>query len=621
MRKIDLLAKMRINRILLVNSILFLTNACLTIWIFTQRQSDEIILRNDNYIIGHDLLYSARRKLTKAFRAARSGETRLLIEETLQILGPTRTPNFNLSAVSDAKQRPEVCPEYWGDVREDKVYFEDVYKTVNCDRIPLEDLLEILLYADSCADGKYLVDRIRVVYPTVHIHLALGAESVGSACKQLRNVRVYTHEKDNGAMWLKLSRFSRKKYVLVGRNMVDFTHYTDIDRMLRVMNSLQVDVVGGAVRLEPEGRWYAGCYQSTIRNFTLRIHPGHDQSAQSCAYCDYIASPFVIRRSLLQTAMGNSLFSGPVAFVQMFMESVQRTGRQTMRTVACVDVLFHVAGRVYGSRSYGIAETPKSGWLELAKQLILNRIVLPGNIDHQWTCDQVDIECVTYQTAGLVLPGCCIQELAHCLKGFLVLADKHNVSTFLVGGTLLGTVKIYGGFLPWERDADLVWDAYKFPVVGGPIKTSLHEVYRCEMGELQHKTKFGLNITACSKVTNNSCLYHPLRSKSWRIELYGDPIIAASRLWGLKNTTKVNLNGMWVTSPPNPGRYVRHTYGDNILGHVQHWLDYGLSTGWARYTNVENSEYMPCPQRFVRHSCLRGNYLPHGDIQFQDSPL
>ncbi|TGZ73411.1 hypothetical protein CRM22_001539 [Opisthorchis felineus] len=612
---------MRMNRILLVNIILFLTNTCLIVWLFTHRQSYEVVLRNDNNGIGHDPLYSVRRKLTKAFRAARSGETRLLIEETLQILGPIQKKESNLSAVPDAKQRPEVCPEYWGDVRGDKVYVEDVYKTVNCDRIPLEDLVEVLLYADSCTDGKYLVDRIRVVYPNIHIHLALGAKSVEKACKELRNVRVYTHQKDNGAMWLRLSRFSTKKYVLVGRNMVDFTHYTDIDRMLRVINSLGVDVVGGAVRLEPEGRWYAGCYQSTIRNFTLRIHPGHDQSTQSCAYCDYIASPFVIRRSLFQAAMKDSLLSGPPAFVRMFMDSIQGTGDQTVRTVACVDVLFHVAGQVYGSRSYGIAETPKSGWVELAKQLVLNRIVLPGNIDHQWTCDEVDIKCETYKTAGVILPGCCIEELASCLKGFLALADEHNVSNFLVSGTLLGTVKIYGGFLPWERDADLVWDAYKFRVVGGPIKTKLQEVYSCELGPLEYKTKFGLDIKACSRITNNSCIYHPLRSKSWRIELYGDPIITANRLWGLKNTTKVNLNGMWVTSPPNPGRYVRHAYGDNILGHIQHWLDYGLSTGWDRYTNVEAAQYMPCPPRYVRYSCLRGNYLPHGNIQFQDFPL
>ncbi|KAF7256908.1 hypothetical protein EG68_05952 [Paragonimus skrjabini miyazakii] len=403
--------------------------------------------------------------------------------------------------------------------------------------------------------------------------------------------------------------------------MVDMTHYTDVDRMLRVMNNLSVDVVGGAVRLEPEGRWYSGCYQSVVRNFTIRLHPGHDMSAQSCAYCDYIASPFLVRRDVFQQGMFNSSMSDLIPFVQFFIGGLHNIdSNRVLTTVACVDVLFHVAGAV-GLRGQGLAETPKSSWLPLARKWSINRIVLPGQVDHRWTCKEAGINCAHFKRAGLITPGCCLEELADCVKGFLTLAAEHNVSAFLVSGTNLGAVKTYGGFLPWERDADICWDGFKHAVVSGPIKTALHDRYQCELGPITLETKYGLDIEACSKITNNSCVYFPLHSVNWRIELYGEPILVSERLWGLKHPTSIAINGIWATTVPNPGLALRHQYGGNILGHVQHWRDLGYSTGWSPYTNVEIAPFPTCPDDAIRHSCLFGNYLPVGNIQFQDCPF
>ncbi|KAF6769183.1 hypothetical protein AHF37_12124 [Paragonimus kellicotti] len=120
----------------------------------------------------------------------------------------------------------------------------------------------MLLYAETCEQATYLIKRVRVVYPTLDIRLALrNTADRSSLCGPWKSVEVFTDVNDEATTWLKLAASSRTKYILVGRNMVDMTHYTDVDRMLRVMNNLSVDVVGGAVRLEPEGRWYAGCYQ------------------------------------------------------------------------------------------------------------------------------------------------------------------------------------------------------------------------------------------------------------------------------------------------------------------------------------------------------------------------
>ncbi|KER18499.1 hypothetical protein T265_16016, partial [Opisthorchis viverrini] len=357
------------------------------------------------------------------------------------------------------------------------------------------------------------------------------------------------------------------------------------------------------------------------RNFTLRIQPGHDISSKSCAYCDYIASPFLIRRDLLQRLLEyRSELSGALTFVEMFLKQKQSPEYYTLQTMSCIDVLFHVAGESSGIRGQGVAEIPKHFWFNLAKHWTLDRVILPGQVDYKWTCQDLDISCRKYQNAGVILPRCCLEELSGCVKGFLNLASEYNISVFVFAGTLVGAVKTYGGFLPWERDADIVWDPFAYDHIRGPISKRLKDKFQCDLGPVRLETAYGDNVSACAQALNTSCLYYKLHSRSWNIDLWGDPHLEPYRLNGLINPTQVYLDGLWVSTVPNPGRVARHRYGDNVLGHVQHWQDYGLKTSWESYANFEKKAFLPCPARFVRHACLSGNYLPHGNIQFQDFP-
>ncbi|CAL8072373.1 unnamed protein product [Calicophoron daubneyi] len=206
------------------------------------------------------------RKLIRARQITRSTETVLIIEDIIKLLGENDILNDASIPTHAQKQRqqerPEVCPEYWDDPRKGSVYFENVYKTKPCKRIPLEKLVEILIYVESCEDGKHLLDRIRLVYPNMTVRLAVGEIGEESAiCRLLESAHPLFNVKDNASTWLKLAQIASSKYALVGRNMVEFTFHTNIDRLLRVVNNLSVSVAGGSVRLEPEGRWYAGCYQ------------------------------------------------------------------------------------------------------------------------------------------------------------------------------------------------------------------------------------------------------------------------------------------------------------------------------------------------------------------------
>ncbi|KER18506.1 hypothetical protein T265_16013, partial [Opisthorchis viverrini] len=205
-----------------------------------------------------------QRELVKAYRSTRSGGTQIIINRIMELLNSEeiRPQVFRDRSPVDGTGKLEACPEKWGESKSDEDHFGDAYEIIPCDHIPREELVEVLIYSDTYEQGKDLVRQIRSVYPSIGISLALR-ESHGTGTKtdlELSNTKLHWGEQDVASTWLALSKKGSTKYILVGRNMVNFTYHADIDRMLRVINSLAVDAVGGAVRLEPEGRWFAGCY-------------------------------------------------------------------------------------------------------------------------------------------------------------------------------------------------------------------------------------------------------------------------------------------------------------------------------------------------------------------------
>ncbi|CAH8642865.1 unnamed protein product [Dicrocoelium dendriticum] len=564
-----------------------------------------------------NVMLELRKLIHKAHRTARSGQTKLLLQQSLNLLREIGIEGSDLvhedSSVTEyfdlrKSSLPETCPEHWGNGRKEDLHPDNIYYTIPCARIPLEDLVEILLHVDSCSQAKHLIDRVRLIYPKITIHISVeNAADNSELCEPSGSAFVYKGRKDEASNWMTLAR--------VGRS----NRHTDLDRLLRVMNSLQVDIVGGAVRLEPEGRWYPGCYQSAIRNFSLILRPGHDISAKSCAYCDYVASPFLIRRDVFNRAMKNSKLKGVVSFVELMLSGIFRTGRLELQTVACIDVMFHVAGH-HTPRGYGVSEIAKTAWLPLAKQWSIDRIILSGGVDHRWTCDDVEIDCISFKQPGLIIPRCCLEELFNYIMMFIDAATRFNVSNYIVSGTLMGAVKMNNGILPWEKDADVCWDVYKHATVSGLIANHITSMYDVQFPKQRNTTKHGTDIAGCNKTGAAYCLYHSIRAHNWFVELYGVPVMYSYQPKDMHNVTKVSLNGHWLTGLPNPGRASRHGYGDNILGHIQHWGDYGAPNGWTRYTNVEVEPFLSCPTGVVRHACLSGNYLPLGNIQFQDNP-
>lgn len=352
------------------------------------------------------------------------------------------------------------------------------------------------------------------------------------------------------------------------------------------------------------------CFQTAVRNFTIRIQPGHDMSAKSCAYCDYIASPFLIRRELFQRTMAKSNMQGAVPFVDMFLQlknakNAQELQMQPIVIVSCIDVMFQVAGHD-STRGYGVSETTKDSWLPLVKTWTINRMLLPGSVEHTWTCEDVNITCRWFRKAGLALPGCCLQELANTIKVFATVTAKHNITICLYGGSVLGPVKIYGAILPWDRDSDFLWDVKMDSLMQPTVDEELQRKYGLKFGT--RKTHY----------PGTEDIFYSIYLKNWGVQLYGKPLKETKLLQGLVSRTKVYLDGMWIDTFANPGRTMRHKYGDDILSHVQHWMDIKQNDAYYLVTPFDNATFLPCPDIAVRHACLKDNFLASGNIQFQD---
>ncbi|KAF8566395.1 hypothetical protein P879_10719, partial [Paragonimus westermani] len=146
-------------------------------------------------------LTKMRRQLVEAHRVARSGTTRILLQQAISQLNKldqmTDTLVFQASSAAplpakNNEKLPETCPEYWSDPKSDRVYFENVYKTQPCERIPLDKLVELLLYAETCEQATYLIKRVREVYPKLGIRLALrNTTDRAGPCGPWRSVEVF----------------------------------------------------------------------------------------------------------------------------------------------------------------------------------------------------------------------------------------------------------------------------------------------------------------------------------------------------------------------------------------------------------------------------------------------
>ena len=393
-----------------------------------------------------------------------------------------------------------------------------------------------------------MVRSILRLYEGIKIIVAVLPSGKLSALTKLPNVAVLVMAEERSPLWVvwdSLVKKAQTKYVLIGRGLVYFDQDANLERLLGVLEEDAVGIAAGAFRT-PAGHWFMGCHQSVMRNYSLSYFAGYSKSRHSCVFCHYLDGPFMVKTSLLRQVR----FSPKMAALNVLIADLLLTASKKTQMVVCPDVMFHVKN----TSSYDVHD-----WLPLGRKWELDHININNKII-QFPCP-VQV-CPTHQFMGLGVTPCCLQMLADQLKFIAKTFDKNDIIYSLDSGTMLGAIK-FNGILPWEIDADVA-----FATENKTTLLSLHEYFR----------KNGFKVTYPKrKAYYKHNLYG--RNSKWKIEIFDGKHLDHFNGGNYSSSglapTRVSLNGMWMRSVPNPGRYVYKKFRIEIYQHAQHNNDYG----------------------------------------------
>ncbi|VDP73314.1 unnamed protein product [Echinostoma caproni] len=532
----------------------------------------------------------------RAYKSTRSSHAKLLVRDSLLLMNEV-LPDVSESALSRWLQDKLKLKHSRIRGRVDV----NTYDRPEC-REPtrLSDWVEIHTHAQTCQQGVQIARSLHQFYPNITARLAVTETCNSTTISKDLSKQIYWYFKqpDKAFLWLRLAKLSQRRYILVGRDLDYLTKDSDLKRLLNIICTDQADIVGGAVRWEPERHWDLGCYQTSLRNFTFRMQPGYELSTDSCAYCDHLISPFLVSRLLFIRGMRYSSLPGPIAFVDLFAR-LTHSGLDVVeqpRAVACTDVLFHLR-----SPEHKLDQFEREQWSMLVHKWKLNRIQLSLLVDHKWDCQEAGIQCDTFVRSGLLMPPCCLREQNRCFKGFLKLCSSLAVKTRMHGDYLTGMFNPLAGDSPWQSALEIQWNHPEYEVIMKNITDPLYTKYGCQLSEV-------------SKYDSGQLI---LSSKNWQWTTRGELLITnqSNRMNSttLTRPTLVNVNGFWTETHFNPGLVMSRS--------LFMTLEYASSEIEDNFWNT-GMELIPvpfCAAHQLRANCLSGNFLPLGNLQYQES--
>ena len=489
----------------------------------------------------------------------------------------------------------DVCPEKYLGTKFDYPWFEKNRVVTNCTNAPpFPAVISILLNGFDYADKNQILVVLREIYatyPRLTVHLAVREKIVIPEEVKLNVLQHIFGKSAANDVWNGLVEKATTDYVLVGRRIERFQWYALSERMVRVVSELGVDAVGGALRT-PDGHWSMGCQQTRHRNYTLTYKDGYHVSTNSCAYCDYIPSPFVSRTSTLR-AVKFKMASPDTVFHDYFL----RLQKDRKLVMSCPDAMFFVLANIES------ATLLHKQWIPMIQTYAVNHVNLADGQHLSFSCSEAKTKFSW--TGGVIVPVCAIESL---LKGTIDAMDickKIGLFCHLDGGTTVGAMK-FKGILPWERDADIsyvntenvtFWDhRSEFEKLG--YKLSLKYPGQCK--------KFDRK--------NHRCGHYDLSIPHWRIELWGaTPRLMTDYLRENRiESTKLLIGNRWMNAPTNPALNSRNRYGYELLKHAEHWITLGYSTSWVPY---HGGTYKKCPKPGSQ-VCLDKQYPADGNMDF-----
>lgn len=507
-------------------------------------------------------------------------------EEILHRLD-NRIPTLQKTEIKtkDSQSLLDVCPEEYMGWRLGYPLYSKGWEIADCKNVrPLETVVTVLINAVHYSNKDleqlhFVLNGIKQAYPTLKVFLAVPQKYKVDEVKVSKNVNflrlsVKGHRKAGG-IWNILVRKASTPYVLIARDVIHFSWLSQLRRQIRIVSEVpNVGVAGGSHR-NSSGRWKMDCYQSTIRNYQLEYQEGFFYSRNECMFCDYLQGPFVARKSILKF---DERIDNEVVFEDFFLS----LAKSNTFTMGCPDSMYFTTD--YSHQKI----IDRNVWLSFAKKWILNRVLLPRNVSHSFSCEDIGFQCHNKVTRSFLLPVCCQEQYEKILAVLRNFTESNGIYFELDTGSVLGTVK-FNGMLPWDMDGDV-----------SLLASESLKIFKSKSAE-EHFKKHGIKLDARKAPDYVQFTLNKLFIEGWRMGNLTSNIFIPKQ--GLRSRQTFSLvRNTWIPNAFSPGMYARNRYGAEILRHSQSWIVHGKKNSFSDYGDTAGT-FTSC-EKPDHHSCL-----------------
>ncbi|XP_071548930.1 uncharacterized protein [Panulirus ornatus] len=495
--------------------------------------------------------------------------------------------NMTVESLDSLPKKWPVCPEeYHGRAADDT--FQHNFVQLECTNVSkFKDVLTVILSTKRWEHDrtKFVVANIRSLYDVNIFILTYEGDESLSLDIDGTFIKPFPVGTSESYAINHVAATVETPFTLIADSLTHFTEQSSLERLVRVLDSLdKVSVASGAYR-NLNGHWHYGCLQHRMENYHLAYARGYEHSQHECMYCDDVLGPFVVRTEILKKVHLTDSLEGSVMYRDWFL-NIRLEGSLVM---ACPDVMFFVDAEPIMKHD---------DWLKISTKWSIQYVRPYDGHEIEFSCEEVKISCVNLMksASSFLLPPCCRAKIRQELGYLQDCAEELGVYYELSAGSLLGAVK-YGGILPWDFDTDVLTDCKD-------QKLWLTKGMNC-------MTRKGCrSLLMFGNYWTSSCEYSVL-DVSCR---YNQTIYLPSEYRGVP--TQVEFNGRMTNVKPNPGHVSRNIYGPEYLKHAVHWR---YSTD-SKFPKDDGSGQVPGIWSFCKepgfHSCL-DHFPVDGNLGFK----
>ena len=330
--------------------------------------------------------------------------------KTLNSTQQITTENIPRSDKSKEHEKSqEVCPEVFYGTTHGYPFYDTGWEMINCSYgKPVAKLLTVVIIVDDIdiynRNIRPSIIALHKIYPKLKIEMGIPYHVKKDYRPQNDFIftTFYSLDENMGKILNRIIKKIKTPYTFIANNLMEFTKDINFERLIREINSLNVSVIGGAIR-DQDGVWSLNCHQMAFRNYTLVYRTGYHYSMHSCVVCNFTQGPFLSRTASLQSQQFSENLSGQLVYRDYLFNLNVRLGQ---KAVVCPDVMFHVVTgnstpvpRLKGSqvsearpRGNQVSLT-RSELLEFARKWNVHRLVLENGQTYEFSCEELKTGC------------------------------------------------------------------------------------------------------------------------------------------------------------------------------------------------------------------------------------